>query len=184
MGETTLLELFLARSEDAIAEAEREYGALLRSVALSILGNESDAEECASDALLRAWNAVPPEKPGNMKAYLCRIVRNLALTRLERESAAKRGGAERALILDEIAEFTPTGEADTIDTIVLRDAINSFLRSLAPEKRVIFVRRYFYALSVRDIARGMKTGESRVKMILLRLRRELKKQLAEKGIDV
>ena len=184
MDDTTLTELFFERSEDAIAAAESAYGPLLRRVALSITGNESDAEECANDALLRAWNAIPPERPENLKAYLCRIARNAALCRVESERAQKRGGGERAVLLDEIAEFTPADDADATDAIVVRDAINGFLAALPDQKRVIFVRRYFYSMSVREIAASMKMKESRVKMALLRMRRELKTLLEEKGINV
>ena len=184
MDDVTLIELFFARSEDALAEAQSAYGPLLHRVALSITGDESDAEECASDALLRAWDAIPPERPANLKAYLCRIARNLALSRLESEGAKKRGGGERTLILDEIAEFTPSGDGDATDSIVVRDAIDAFLAALPEEKRVVFVRRYFYSMSVHEIAESMKMKESRVKMALLRMRRELKSLLEEKGINV
>ena len=104
MDDKQIIELFMARSENAIDEAAKKYGSYLRTVALRILGSEYDAEECLNDAYHAAWNTIPPSNPRHLAAFLGKITRNIALARFEKNTAEKRGGGEGTLVLDELAE--------------------------------------------------------------------------------
>ena len=88
-----ILQLFEQRSEDAISAAALQYGGLCRQIAMNILGNAEDAEECVNDTWLAVWNRIPPEQPRSLTAYICRIVRNLSLDRMDYLRAGKRNAA-------------------------------------------------------------------------------------------
>lgn len=182
MEDRQIIDLFFARSEDAIAETDRKYGVYCRAVASRILCDGNDAEEVVSDTYLRAWNAIPPERPGSLKAYLAAICSRLALDRYDRLTAAKRGGGQLAAALDELAECV-SGGGDPADDVILRDALNRFLRSLPEKARTAFLRRYWYACSVGEIAASLRMSESSVKMLLLRTRKKLKRFLQKEGLD-
>ena len=94
MDDRAIIALFNERSELAIKACRERFGAYLRRVALNVTGSERDAEECENDAYLAAWNAIPPERPRSLRAWLARSARNSALPALERSSAQKRGGGE------------------------------------------------------------------------------------------
>lgn len=175
--------LFFERSETAVSEAEAKYGRYCKSVAFRIVGDEGDAEECFNDALLAAWNTIPPQKPERLSSYLAKLTRNAALDRYDRRRAAKRGGGECDAILDEASVFTPV-DCDIADNLALRETITRFLRSLPKETRIIFMRRYWYMMSVHEIARSLSCGESRVKSTLSRTRGKLRKFLEKEGYTV
>ncbi len=175
MEDTHIVALFLKRDECAIRETDRQYRAYLMHIARHILCSRQDAEECVNDTYLRAWNAIPPHEPTRLSAFLGKITRRLALDRYAARTADKRGGNTIPVLLDELQDCLPDPTSDIVtDTLVLRDALNRFLRHLSPESRRIFVRRYWYCDSVRDIAQAFGGSESRIKMNLLRTRRELK----------
>ena len=185
MKDEAIIELYWARSEAAIEETERAYGAYCRAVALGILRDRADAEECVNDVWLKAWNSIPPERPRSLKAFLARITRQLSINRLERDLAQKRGGGQYALVLDELAECIPDGsDGDLADLTALRDALNRFLRALPEEPRRVFLRRYWHTQSVAEIARDCGMSESKVKSMLLRTRNRLRTALAEEGFFV
>ena len=195
-----IIRLFLERSEQAIVELDRKYGAAVRKTAVNILNNRLDAEECANDTWLGAWESIPPHRPEKLGAYLGKITRNLALNLYEKKHAEKRGGGETALALDELAECVggvPGGkgtagisgsvwdsEGSTEEGMVLTACLNRFLQGMKAEDRKIFVQRYWYMYSVKEIAGNLGLGESKVKMTLLRQREKLKKVLEEEGIPV
>ena len=183
MKDEAIIELYWARSEAAIAETDRVYGRYCRTVAYGILRDHEDAEECVNDAWLKAWGSMPPERPQRLKGFLARITRQLAIKRLERETAQKRGGGQYALALEELAECIPDGSRgeDLAELTALREALDRFLRGLAPEPRTVFLRRYWYAQSVAEIAAGCGMSESKVKSMLLRTRNRLRTALAEEG---
>lgn len=185
MDDEQLVGLFLLRSEDAIAEAERKYGRYCRAVAYNILGSREDSEECVSDALCRAWDSIPPNKPESMSAYLGRLTRNLALNRLEKLNAEKRGAGQTALALEELAECVPSENSveREVDGALLTEAINRFLASLSVETRRIFVLRYWQLEPVKDISAALGISESKVKMTLLRTRRKLKTALEREDLQ-
>ena len=130
MNDKAITELFLARDEAALDEVARRYGRMLMSVALGITGNEQDAEECVNDTYLAVWNSIPPTKPENFQAYICRITHNLACRVLERRTAQKRQ-ADVLPLTDELAEVIPAGDgASECDADGLSRAIDGFLRTL------------------------------------------------------
>ncbi len=184
MEDSRIIELYWERSEEALTESERKYGRYCGSIAMNILGNREDTEECVSDTWLRAWNAIPPAKPVFLKAFLGKITRNLALNLWEKNRAGKRGGGEGTAVLDELEECVADSGAGTwsADHYVLAEVLKTFLGTLAEEKRTIFIRRYWYMDPVKTIADDLGIGESKVKMTLMRTRKELAEVLRKEGI--
>ena len=184
MEDRQIVDLYWARSEKAISETSEKYGRYCYSIANSILHNHEDSEECVNDTWLRAWNAMPDERPDNLSAFLAKITRNLSLNRWERLSAQKRGAGQLPLSLEELSDCIPAAN-DTeriVDDITLTDILNRFLSSLSAEKRKVFMRRYWYMSSIAEIAADFSISESKVKMSLLRSRKELKQLLEKEGV--
>ncbi len=184
MEDKQIVALYWERSETAISETEKKYGRYCRYIAYNILYSNQDAEECVNDTYQKAWETMPPKQPELLSAYLGKLTRSLAINRFRYDHAVKRSpGME--VILDEAAEFIsdPNG-VDALDEIHLRDVINSFVASLTQEVRIVFVRRYWYMSSVRDIAADLGITESKVKVILMRTRKKFKEHLEREGISV
>ena len=179
MEDSTIVALYEARDEAAIEATAQQYGRLCVSIAEGILGSREDAEECAADAYLRLWNAIPPARPGSLSAYLGRIVRNLALNAAEKKQAQKRGG-EVLPLLEELAECLPAVEPSEEIGMIL----DRFLAGLSDENRRLFLRRYWYCDSTRVLARRLGMGEGAVKLRLHRMREALRRELEKEGIDV
>lgn len=184
MDDGRIIDLFWARREDAIWETDKKYGNYCRSISLHILKNQEDSEECVNDTWLRAWNAMPPKRPEFLAAFLGKITRNLSISRYRMNHAEKRGSGETELILTELEECLPAGqnveaEIEGKETV---EAINRFLAGLGTESRNIFVRRYFYADSVKEVAERFGISESKVKSQLFRLRNRLKDHLEKEGV--
>lgn len=181
--ETKIVALFLSRSENAIYETKNLYGKLIRSVAYDILKNECDAEECENDTYLGLWESIPPAKPHNFKAYCLKVVRNLSLKKLEYYHAKKRNikaTLSYEQLIDEVGELGLANEV--IIESQLSQYINDFLDELDGEKRKIFILRYWYMLSIKEITRECGLSESQIKSILFRTRKQLKQSLLEKGV--
>lgn len=183
MEDQEILGLLEKRSEQALGEVERRYGALCLSLARRLLGRNEDAEECVNDAYLRLWNAVPPAKPESLGAYLCRIVRNLALRRIERQGARCRSGEGYALALEELEECLASPEAveAQVETAELTRVIRDFLDTLDGENRAVFLGRYWMAFSYEEIAARTGLSQRVVSVRLVRLRKRLRKYLTERG---
>lgn len=186
MDDIKIVELFWARSESAISEAKKKYQKQLHSLAFGILRSFEDSEECENDAYLRAWNSIPPKRPEYLGGFLHKIVRNLALNKRSQYSAQKRGGGQVELALTELEDCIPSviSVESEIEDGLIADSINTFLKSLKSKDRVIFVRRYFYLLSIAEIAKGTGLSESGVKSALFRMRNKLKDKLQEEGIFI
>lgn len=186
MDDERIIALYWARSEDAIKETRNKYGRYCYAIAYKILGNESDAEECESDAYFAAWNSIPPAKPTALSVFLGAITRRLSLDRWRRRYAEKRGGGEIVLSLCELEECIPSGKSidETIEEKELSAAISDFLRQLPQAESSVFIRRYWYFDSVSDIAGRYGFGESKVKMMLKRTREKLLVYLKKEGIFV
>lgn len=180
MDDNEIIELFFERSPSALRETAAKYGKLCRHVAMRILGSEEDAEEIANDVLSRLWEHIPPERPGSLKAYACRIARNAAVNRAESESAKKRGG-EYEKITGEWTEIIPD-DADIASEVALKDVFERFLDTLDEESRNIFVRRYWFGEPVKDVAAFYSVSESKVKSSLFRTRKKMKDYLIKEGI--
>ena len=184
MEDKNIIDLYWAREESAIKHTAAKYGSYCYAVAWNILYNQQDTEECVNDTYLRVWNAIPPHRPNVLQTFLGKITRNLSLDRWRRNNSENRGCGSVAAVLDELEECVPGSQGDITDDLVIRDALNAFLASLSPVNRRIFMRRYWYLSSVREIAEDFGLGESKVKMILLRSRLMLKTKLEKEGISL
>ena len=183
MEDGEIVALYWARDSRAIRESEEKYGAYCASIARSILGSPEDAEECVSDTWLRAWNAMPPQRPSLLSAFFGRITRNLAFDRWRSSSAQKRGGGETAAVLEELSDcVSGRGDPERLleDGELIAD-LNAFLRSLPQEKRRMFLRRYWYGDPVSEIAKRFGMRENRVAVSLHRMRNALRGYLTERG---
>lgn len=184
MEDKQIIELYWNRLEHAIEETSRKYNRFCFTIANNILRNKEDSEECVNDSYLHLWNAIPPQRPHSLKAFLGKITRNLALHMWEKRQTKKRGKDRIALALDELQECVP-GENHTeqiTEQIIIVEVLNQFLKNLELEKRRIFMARYFYFYTVKEIAFLYNMSESKVKMSLLRSRELLKKMLEKEGI--
>lgn len=186
MDDRQIIELFWERSEDAISQTEQKHGRFCRSIAYNILHNDEDSEECVSDTYLKAWDEMPPKRPEKLRAFLGRITRNISLHRYEYKYAQKRGGGEIALALDELGECIPSAEnvENTVEDAELAARLNRFLAALAPQSRIIFVRRYWYLYSIKEIAAQLGVSESKVKTTLFRTRNALRTLLEKEDIGL
>lgn len=182
MEDVKILELYYQRNEQAIEETDQKYGRYCHYIAYQILTDDLTAEEVVNDTYLRVWNSVPPQYPNPLKPYVGTISRRISLDRVEYQNALKRGGGHLMAVLDELSECVSGDNEDLDQTIALKEALNSFLRSLPPTLRNIFVRRYWYTSSVAEIAREYAMKESTVSMILLRTRKKLRTHLEKEGI--
>ena len=186
MEDCKIVELYLERNESAIKETKEKYDKYCSYIANNILNSEPDTEECVNDTYLAAWNSIPPSKPNSLKAYVGKIVRNLALNRYTKGRAKKRNEAVE-LVLDELSEVLPDTEGDgrnLTDELTLKYALNLFVGSLKQETREIFIRRYWFLSSVKEIAHTHGISESKVKVTLLRTREQLRDFLRKEGIVI
>ena len=180
-----IIELFFERSEQAIREMDRKYGKAVNKTVQNILRERQDAEECVNDAYLGVWSSIPPQRPDSLGSYVCRIARNQAVSRLRCLTAEKRR-SDFDLVLDELAECVPSAadvEAEIAGKELAR-SVDRFLASLAYDDRFLFVRRYWYADSVKEIAAAMGQKENRLSVRLFRLREKLRKTLVKEGLLV
>ncbi|MCM1223873.1 MAG: RNA polymerase sigma factor [Lachnospiraceae bacterium] len=186
MDDKGILDLYWARSEAAISETAVKYGRYCHSIAYQILHSAEDSEECVNETWMKAWESMPPKRPERLSVFLGKITRNLSLNRYRQDNAQKRGGGQVPLALEELQECVPAaGRMDqVIDDMSLAEILNEFLAALPTEARKIFMRRYWYLSSVREIAEDFHIGESKVKMTLLRARNELKSRLEKEGIAI
>ena len=194
MTDEQLIELYWNRSEDAIIETDIQYGRLCRDLSSNILNDALDEEECINDSYLSVWNSIPPKRPKIFCAFLCKIVRNISLSRLREKTAMKRDYRQTES-LDELeycfkSSDTRQKSSDTrqieekLSANELATHIDSFLESVSGEKRVIFVKRYFFEESIQDIAKQTGKSQGNIKTILFRLRKQLKDQLVKEGVVV
>lgn len=185
MDDKQLVELFLERSEKALAETTNKYGAYCRYIADNILDDKQDSEECVQDALTAAWNSIPPQKPKSLKAYLARLTRNLAINIIKKKAAQKRGGDARQLALDELRECAlPETPETQLDAKLLKELIDRFLQTLSKKQRTVFLKRYWFLCTPEKIASECAMSVSAVNTMLSRTRKQLKKFLTEEGFDV
>lgn len=186
MEANEIIELYWTRSERAIRETAKKYGRLCHSIAYNILKSHPDSEECVNDTYLHTWNAIPPRRPDNLAAFLGKITRNLALKRYARDHTQKRGGGQVALALEELAECLPDPNTpdNRLEVKELANLLNTFLATLPPEARNIFLRRYWQLCPVKQIAALYGISESKVKMSLMRTRGKLKLYLEKEGIPL
>lgn len=182
MDDSKIIALLWARAENAIEALAQKYGPRLYGIARNILGDHHDAEECVNDTYLALWNTIPPQNPDPLIAYACRISRNTALTRLRNDSAQRRC-SEYDLSLDELSGcISAPSLEETLDARTLGKAINAFLGTVSQDSRIIFLRRYWFGDSVKEIAQALSMTENAVSVRLNRTRNKLKAYLIKEGI--
>ena len=183
MEDKTILNLYFARDELAITETDRKYGGYCYSVANRILCNQEDSEETVSDTYWHTWNSIPPHRPSFLKLFLAKVTRNLAFTRWRKQSAAKRGGGETELVLEELAGCIPGTEQidDQLNEKELVRSIQEFLDTLAERDRAIFLHRYFFVEDADTISARYGMKRTTVNVILSRTRTKLKTYLTQEG---
>ena len=185
MQDHEIVDLYWARSENAISETNVKYGSYCRKIAKNIVVTNEDSEECVSDTYLSAWNSMPTQRPAMLAPYLAAIVRNHALTLYRKLHSQKRGAGQTALALDELLEVAVgTSTEEVADMHLLSGHINAFLASLSPNDRIVFVRRYFYVDPLSEIASALSMSEPAVKSLLFRLRQKLKDALVKEGYEL
>lgn len=184
LSDNDIISMFCERNETALSAVSLKYGSYCGTVVRNILKDPQDAEECLNDTWLKAWESIPPENPRNLGGFLVKIAKNISLNRYAKSHTQRRGGGELPLVLDELSECV--ADKNNVEKVyeqkLLTDAVNEFLRTLSPEKRDIFVLRYWYCLPVAEIARKVGSGRSSVSVTLSRTRRSLAAYLTKKEL--
>ena len=184
MEDSQIIDLYWARDEAAIHETDVKYHHYCGAIALRILENMEDAEECVNDTWLHTWNAVPPERPNILSVFLGRITRNLSIDRYRMKHAARRRSNMETVDL-ELADLEGRYHLDAqIEDRVIARAISEFLRQTDTFSRILFVRRYWYLESIHDLAERYNVSESKVKSNLFRTRKALRQHLLEEGVSI
>lgn len=181
MGQDPILSMLLRRSEEAIGAMTDRFGRRLMTTAMNILGTREDAEEAVSDTYLAIWNSIPPKIPEPLEPYVYRVGRNLALKKLRLNTAQKRNTAYD-LALTELEGYIPGGALEErIDARALGQAIDRFLDTIPKENRTIFLRRYWFGDSVKEIGKNFGLRENTVTVRLNRTRERLRTYLQKEG---
>ena len=185
LDDSEIIELFYERSEQAIIELSKKYGAICKRVANNILNNRLDSEECVNDAYLGAWNTIPPQNPNPLLSYICRIVRNLAIKKYHANTAAKRNSIYD-IALDEMENCFPasTSVEDEFNADEVARIIDNFLETLDKQNRIMFVRRYWHSDSITSLAELFHTSNHNVSIRLSRTRKKLRKYLIKEGVSL
>ncbi|MCQ2354341.1 MAG: RNA polymerase sigma factor [Clostridia bacterium] len=182
MKDEEIVGLFWKRSERAVEETQNKYERYCTYISRNILGNDQDAEECVNEALNAAWNSIPPQKPGNFKAYIGKLTREISISRWRQNHAAKRFTGEFAASLDEIEEIAVDDDFVTdVQKEQVSKSISDFLRTLPETERIMLIRRYWYGDSIKSICERFDFSEGKVKVGLQRTRQKLKKYLMKEG---
>ena len=186
MEDGKIIDLYWARSQQAIAASEEKYGPYCHTIARRILDREEDAEECVNDTWLRAWNAMPPQRPGILSAFFGKLTRNLSLDRWRRNKAAKRGGSQVEIALHELEDCLPDRRSpdENLEAGETAALISAFLRRQSETDRALFVRRYFHLEPLDSLTRRFGMSMGQVKSKLHRMRGRLKLELEREGIAV
>jgi len=183
MEDIEIIKLFTERTETAISAAMNKYKSYCMKIALNILHSHEDAEECVNDAFLKAWELIPPHEPQILSTFLGKITRNLAISRYRQTFAEKRGGGDTTAAFEELSEIV-SGECDVqgeAERKELLGEINVFLRKLPERQRNIFICRYWFCESVREVAERFSVSEGNVSVILNRVRQKLREHLRKRG---
>lgn len=186
MQDDQIIALYWRRDETAIRETEEKYGAYLLNIAYHILSNVEDSKEGVNDTYLKAWNSIPPHKPQVLSTYLGKITRQLSIDIFRRRTRTKRKASEYALALSELDDSISDGNTTErdVDLHLLADAINHYLSTLSREARCIFVGRYYYMDSIKEVSAYYNMSQSKTKSMLYRIRKGLKIYLEQEGFDL
>lgn len=186
MTDSEIIELFNQRDERGISLLQNAYGKYCEKIARNVLGDEAEVGECVNDALLKAWESIPPERPQSLRAYLAAITRNNAISRYRRGVTKMRGNDCTALVLEDFAEMLPasTDVEKTAEHRAILEEINRYLGKLASVNRVVFVLRYYCFESVPDIAKRLGMSKKSVSATLYRTKKQIRKHLEKEGYSL
>lgn len=179
MEDEEIIDLYWKRQEKAIYETDKKYGKYCNTISFNILQNEEESKECVNDTYLKTWNSIPPQRPNILKLYIGKITRNLAINQYRKKKAQKRDYTLE-IALEELNECISSNIVEKeIDNNELVNVLNNFLSTLSQDKRKIFLERYWYLYSIKEISLKNKISESNTKTILSRIRKQLKTYLKE-----
>lgn len=186
MNDEEIVELYWQRHESAIAQTQRKYGPYLLQIANNILFDLEDSRESVNDTYLAAWNSIPPHRPQVLRAYLVKLVRNIAIDLYRKRNRDKRKDSQYALSLDELEGCVLCGNStqEAVDEKLLAEAIGRYLRTLPRDSRVAFLGRYYYLDSLREVAGYCHMTESKLKSLLFRIRKGLREYLNKEGYNL
>lgn len=185
MNDRDIVGLFLERDESAIREVSEKYTSYCSKIAANILGSYDEAEDCVNEALMKAWESIPPHEPEMLSTYLGKLTRNIAINRRRRTLAGKRGRGEAELVFEELSELIGGESVEQAhDMKELVGEINAFLYTLPEMKRNIFVCRYWYCDSVPEIAAEFVISKNKVYITLNRVRKSLREYLRKRGYEL
>lgn len=181
-----IVEQLFDRNEQVLEHISVQYKGLYKNILKQLLNSKEDVDECENDVLLAVWNSIPPNRPQNFRAYICKLARNIGINRFKYNTRAKRGDGY-AVILDELSEVIPdrlaaNSYAEAEMKQLISTVISDFLKQLGTETRVLFIRRYYYLETVSSLAGRYKMSENKVAVRLFRARKKLHKLLEEEGI--
>lgn len=185
MTDEQIVALYWDRNEDAIQETARKYGAYLSKIAYNVLSDLEDSKECVNDTYLKAWNSMPTHRPSVLSSYLGKIARQLSIDVFRKKHTRKRYASEYALSLSELGDSFSDGSGpeQEVNTILLDEAIDAFLRTLSEEARNVFIGRYYFFDSLKNVADYCGMPEARVKSMLYRTRQSLRAYLEKEGFE-
>lgn len=183
MEDRQIVELYWAREHTAVEQTQRKYGSYLSKVAYNILASREDSEESVNDTYLAAWNAMPPHRPDSLCAFLSKLTRRISIDALRRRESQKRGGSEYTLSLSELSECLPGGQSteQAAEAKLLAEAMEDFVAALPEKTRQVFLGRYYFLDSVREVARYCGLTEANAKVMLHRTRQALRRHLEQEG---
>lgn len=183
MKDEEIIELYWNRQEKAIYETDIKYGKYCNAISFNILQSDEEAKECVNDTYLKVWDNIPPQRPSLLKIYIGKITRNLAINKYEKKKAKKRDYTLE-IALEELSECisSENNVENEVNYNELVNMLNEFLAGLSQDKRKIFLERYWYLYSIKEISLRNKISESNTKVILLRIREKLKNYLKEGGL--
>ena len=184
MDDNGIISLYWDRDEQALRETANKYGPYCHTIAYNVVKNRQDAEECVNDTYVQAWNAMPPQKPTVLRAFLGKITRNLAINRYRAAHSKRRGGGQLPAVLEELEDCFSDGPEAALEEAELTRLLDRFLRQLPSKDCIVFVRRYWYMDSLADIAGRCHMALGSVKSSLHRSRKKLKDYLEQEGIFV
>lgn len=184
LEDSELINLYVNRSEKAISQTAAKYNKYCHSIAHGILRNNEDSEECVNDTYLNAWNSIPPHLPEKLSCFLGKITRNLALNIYEKKHTAKRGKGQIEMALSELAECVDMNSdiENESERQQIRDVINEFLKNQNMQRKNIFIQRYWYLMSIKEIGVQHDMNDNQIKSVLYQMRNELKKILVKEGL--
>lgn len=182
MDDNQIINLFFQRDEDAIKVVDEKYGSKLNALAANILQSREDGLECVNDTYMKAWNAIPLARPEYLFAFLATTVRNIAIDMIRKNNADKRQGKVTELTKELEECIGDGGLQSNLDKEDIGALLSDFLEFIDENKRIIFLRRYWYSDSIKDISKRMQMSESAIKVTLHRTRKELRKYLESEGL--